>query len=116
MQMRRWPVLLAVHGVTMVVAMWILWRSAQPVAPSPLGLALSWPYTLSVTLMPGVVVGLVEGALLRSPRGPVAGYVAMVCFSGAALWLPLVMLTFADDVPPNTTWPAARRFYDSSRL
>jgi len=81
----------------------IVWWVAQPVVSSSLGTGLSWPYTLTVTLVPGAVVGLIEGALLRSPLRPIAGYVAMVCFSWAALWLPLVMLTFGEDVAPNDT-------------
>ena len=56
-----------------------------------------------VTLVPAAVVGLVEGALLRSPLRPIAGYVAMVCFSWTALWLPLVMLTSSEDVASNDT-------------
>lgn len=103
MRISRWPVLLAVHSVTLVVALWTVWWLAQPVVPSSLNMGLSWPYTLAVTVVPGVVVGLVEGALLRSPRRPFAGYVAMLCFSGAALWLPLVMVTFPDGVVPTDT-------------
>lgn len=103
MRIGRWPVLLAVHGIMLVIAPCLVSWLAQPIVPSSLDLGLSWPYTMAVTVVSGAVVGLVEGALLRSPRRPFAGYIAMLCFSAAALWLPLVMVTFPDGVVPNDT-------------
>jgi hypothetical protein len=68
-----------------------------------LNTGLAWPYTLTVTIVSGVFVGLVEGALLRSPVRPIAGYVAMMCFSSAAMGMPLLILTYGDDVTPSSS-------------
>lgn len=100
----RWPVLVAVHAAVLLAAMMLLWVAAQPVQSSSMSPGLSWPFTLAATLVPGLIVGVGEGALLRSARRPVAGYFAMAAASVAALWIPLVMVSHSPSgVIPVTT-------------